>query len=72
LGQRLCFVIKLIVEKSIESTSDARTRQLEKALERKSTFEVLSDRFSLVAAFSARPRKSDDKLEQAALRPGRA
>ena len=72
LGAALVFVIKLIVEKSIESTFDARTKQLEKALERRSTFEekVLSDRFSLIVAFSSRLERVLTNLNR--LRSGQA
>ena len=72
LGAALVFVIKLIVEKSVESTFDARTKQLEKALERRSTFEekLLSDRFSLIAAFASRLERVMTNLNR--LRSGRA
>ena len=55
-GAGLLFIIKLIVEKSISSAFDAKSKAFEKLLERRSAFEekVLSDRFTLVTELSAR------------------
>ena len=56
LGAALLFVTKLIVEKSISSEFDAKSKVFETLLQRRSAFEekVLSDRFALITALSAR------------------
>jgi hypothetical protein len=55
-GAALLFVMKLIVEKSIASEFDAKSKVFEALLERRSAFEekVLSDRFALISGLSAR------------------
>jgi hypothetical protein len=55
-GAGLLFVIKLIVEKSIASEFDAKSKVFEVLLKRRSAFEekVLSDRFALITGLSAR------------------
>src|SRR5438034_9045146 len=56
LGAALLFVIKLIVEKSIASEFDAKSKMFEAVLKRRSAFEekVLSDRFALITGLAAR------------------
>jgi hypothetical protein len=55
-GAGLLFVIKLIIEKSIASEFDAKSKVFEALLKRRSAFEekVLSDRFALITELSAR------------------
>jgi hypothetical protein len=55
-GAGLLFVIKLIVEKSITSEFDAKSKVFESLLKRRSAFEekVLSDRFALITGLSTR------------------
>jgi hypothetical protein len=55
-GAALLFVIKLIVEKSIASEFDAKSKVFETLLKRRSAFEekVLSDRFALITGISTR------------------
>ena len=55
-GAALLFVIKLIVEKSIASEFDAKSKMFEAVLKRRSAFEekVLSDRFALITGLAAR------------------
>lgn len=55
-GAGLLFVTKLIVEKSIASEFDAKSKVFETLLKRRSAFEdkVLSDRFALITGLSAR------------------
>src|SRR5688572_27653505 len=55
LGAGLLFIAKLVVEKSIASEFDAKSKIFETLLERRSAFEekVLSDRFALIAGLSA-------------------
>ena len=55
-GAGLLFVINLIVEKSIASVFNAKSKVFETMLERRSAFEekVLSDRFALITGLSAR------------------
>ena len=55
-GAGLLFVINLIVEKSIASVFDAKSKVFEMMLERRSAFEekVLSDRFALITGLSER------------------
>ncbi len=56
LGAALLFATKLIVEKSISSQFEAKSKVFETLLQRRSAFEekVLSDRFTLITALSAR------------------
>src|SRR2546430_7372581 len=56
LGAALLFVIKLIVEKSIASEFDAKSKMFDAVLKRRSAFEekVLSDRFALITGLAAR------------------
>ncbi len=55
-GAGLLFVIKLIVENSIASEFDAKSKVFEALLKRRSAFEekVLSDRFVLITGLSTR------------------
>lgn len=52
----LLYVLKLIVERAVASSFDARAKMLELSLQRRSAFEekVLTDRFALVTDLSAR------------------
>jgi len=56
LAAGLLFVVKLIVERSIASGFDRKTRMFDAFLKRRSAFEekVLSDRFALVTSLHAR------------------
>ncbi len=56
LGAALLFVTKIVVERSIASEFDAKSKIFETLLERRSAFEekVLSDRFALITGLSTR------------------
>lgn len=55
-GAAMLFVVKIIVEKSIASQFDAKSKLFEALLKRRSAFEekVLSDRFALITGLCAR------------------
>ena len=71
LAAVLLFLVRLIVEKSIASQFDAKSRVFEALLKRRSAFEekVLSDRFALITGLSARLERVMTNLNR--LRSGR-